>query len=191
MNEEAPDTTASPETPAATEPSAEEALKKLQVERDTLYDQLLRRQAEFDNYRKRVAREMTEFREQAEAELSLALLPVLDGLERALTAPADGPSVDEYRKGIELIHKQLLDILKRRGLKPIAALGQTFDPLVHHALERVETTERRDQEVVEELQRGYTFKHRLLRPALVKVAVHPVMVEKTEPEESSGSSETS
>ncbi len=153
--------------------SLEEQLSKLQAECDALHDQLVRRQADFENYRKRVEREQKEFRQYAEAELVLALLPIFDAFERALSAPADHPNNEEYRKGVELIYKQLLDTLALRGLKPIKAVGEIFDPYLHHALERVESTHYRDQEIISEFQRGYIFKDRLLRPSLVKVAVHP------------------
>lgn len=156
---------------AAAEASLEEPLKKLQAERDALYDQLVRRQADFENYRKRTERELQEFRERAEADLVLALLPALDGFERALNLTGNNAQVEDYRKGVELIYKQLFDTLNRRGLKPVKALGESFDPFLHHALERIETEEFADQQIIEELQRGYTFKGRLLRPALVKVAV--------------------
>ncbi|MBI4462069.1 MAG: nucleotide exchange factor GrpE [Acidobacteria bacterium] len=167
------ETATTPETP---EVALEEERKKLQAERDALYDQLLRRQADFENYKKRMERDQQEFRERAEADLVLNLLPVLDAFERALNA-AESAQPEEYRKGIELIYKQLLDTLARRGLKPVKALGETFDPFLHHALEKIETVDHRDQEVMDELQRGYCFKDRLLRPALVKVAVRPKLPE--------------
>lgn len=162
------------QTPPATEtPSAEEQFKKLEAEKKALFDQLVRRQADFENFRKRTEREQQELRQYAEADLVTALLPVLDAFERALAAPANSQEA-EYRKGVELICKQLFDVLTRAGLKPVEAIGRTFDPFHHHAVERVETTEHGDQEVLAELQRGYTFKDRLLRPALVRVAVSPV-----------------
>ena len=169
--------TPAPETATAAEPSLEESFKKLQAERDSLYDQLVRRQADFENYRKRAERDAQGFRERAEADLILALLPVLDAFERALRAPNNTPQDEEYRKGVELIYKQLLDSLLLRGLKPVKALGELFDPYLHHAVERIETEELGDREVMKELQRGYTFKGKLLRPALVKVAVRPATSE--------------
>ncbi|MFQ5816923.1 MAG: nucleotide exchange factor GrpE [Terriglobia bacterium] len=161
------------ETATGAEPSQEDSYKKLQAEYEVLYDQLLRRQADFENYRKRTKREQQEFRQWAEADLVLALLPVLDGFERALSMSSENAHSEEYRKGVKLIYKQLVDTLSHRGLKPVKALGETFDPYLHHALERIESPDFRDQEVIEELQQGYTFKERLLRPALVKVAVRP------------------
>ncbi len=177
-------------------PSLEEQIKKLLEEKQALYDQLLRRQADFENYRKRTEREQREFRQYTEAALVESLLPVLDAFERALAAPG-GSADEEYRKGVELIYKQFFDILARAGLKPVEAVGKPFDPHYHHAVERVETTEHPDHEVLGELQRGYLLKDRLLRPALVRVAVHPEQAApldaepesdskpKTEPEEAS------
>lgn len=150
----------------------EEELKKLEAEKASLRDQLVRRQADFENYRKRAEREQTEYRQAAEADLVAALLPVLDGFERALAAPANANDAD-YRKGVELIYKRLTEVLHRAGLKPIEAEGKTFDPFYHHAVERVESEEHADQQVVAELQRGYRFRQRLLRPSLVRVAVRP------------------
>ncbi len=153
-------------------PSLEEQIKKLLEEKQALYDQLLRRQADFENFRKRTEREQREFRQYTEAALVESLLPVLDAFERALAAPGS-ENAEEYRKGVELIYKQLFDILARAGLKPVEAVGKPFDPHYHHAVERVETTEHPDHEVLGEMQRGYLLKDRLLRPALVRVVVHP------------------
>jgi molecular chaperone GrpE len=158
----------------------EEEKKRLEVERKSLFDQLMRRQADFENFRKRLEREKQEFRQAAQGNLVTQILPVLDTFERALAAGGSGSNQD-YRKGVELIHKQLLDILAVTGLEPVKTIGQPFDPLIHHAVERVETTEHPDHEVVAELQRGYTFRQRLLRPAQVRVAVHPTPSEEKEP----------
>lgn len=148
------------------------AINKLQAEKQELFDRLLRKQAELENFRKRVQREKEEFLQHANAELVRSLLPVLDGFDRALKhRNHDVPS--EYYVGLELIHRQLTEALGRAGLTPIEAQGKLFDPELHQAAEKMETKEHRDQEVVEELQRGYTLRHRLLRPAVVKVAVHP------------------
>lgn len=178
-----PDIEASQEgedTLAPSEPaSVEEELKRLreenarlQSENKSLQDQLLRRQAEFQNFRKRLEREQQEFRQSAQAGLVADLLPVLDAFERALSHAPESAD-DEYHKGIELIHKNLLDTLTAAGLEPIEAAGKPFDPFNHHAVERVETTGYPDHQVIAEMQRGYMFKQRLLRPALVRVAVHP------------------
>ena len=120
--------------------------------------------------RKRMQREKDEILQHANADLVRDLLPVLDGFERALKHRDRGVP-GEFYEGIELIYSELLDVLKRHGLEPIEAAGQTFDPHLHQAVETVEDEQHRDQEIVEELQRGYKLQHRLLRPSVVKVAV--------------------
>ena len=151
--------------------SLNEKLKKLEEEKQAAFAQLVRRQADHENFRKRAEKEKQDFRQKAEIELLAKLLPVVDGFERALASETD--NTDEYRKGVELIYKQLTDILARAGLEKIETFGQPFDPLVHHAIERVETTEYPDHQVLGELQAGYRFKNELVRPALVRVAVRP------------------
>ena len=141
---------------------------KLKTERDMLLDRLARLQAEFENARKRTTREQQEFREYAVAEAVKALLPTLDSFERALETNA--PDKTEFRGGVELIYKQLQDALIKLGLRPIPAKGEPFDPHLHQAIEMVDTREAKDQQVLEELQRGYKLKDRLLRPSMVKVA---------------------
>jgi len=148
-----------------------EKLKKLEEEKQGLFAQLVRRQADFENFRKRAEKEKQDFRQKAEVELLTKLLPVLDGFERALASETE--NTDDYRKGVELIYKQFADILARAGLEKIETFGKTFDPLVHHAIERVETTDYPDNQVLGEMQPGYRFKNELVRPALVRVAVHP------------------
>jgi molecular chaperone GrpE len=147
-----------------------EALKRLQAERDSLLERIARLQAEFDNYRKRQAREQQEFRDYALTEALRSFLPALDSLERALAASTTG---EEFRSGIELIYRQLHDTLARLGVQPILARGERFDPSLHQAVQMVETDEAEDQHVLEELQRGYKIKDRLLRPAMVRVARRP------------------
>ncbi len=148
------------------------ACAKLEAEKKEVYDRLLRKQAELDNFRKRAQREREEFREYAAEDLIRSLLPVLDGFERALKHR--DPSVQEsFYQGIEMIHRQLLDVLKRAGLTALDTVGKIFDPHYHQAVETVEAPERRDHEIVEELQRGYKLRHRLIRPAIVKVAIAP------------------
>src|SRR2546426_2226745 len=142
--------------------------QKLKAERDTLVDRLARLQAEFENSRKRAAREQQEFREYAVADVIKSLLPILDSFERALQSPSSRSG--EFRDGVELIYKQLQDALAKMGVKPIPAKGEPFDPHLHQAVEMVETTEADDHQILEELQRGYKFKDRLLRPSMVKVA---------------------
>ena len=142
----------------------------MKAERDTLLDRLARAQAEFENARRRVAKEQQDFRDFAMADAVKSLLPVVDNFERALQSKSDAP---DFRAGVELIYKQLRDVLTKLGVQPIEAKGQQFDPHVHEAVEMVETTEAPDHEVLEEWQRGYKFKDRLLRPAMVKVAKNP------------------
>jgi molecular chaperone GrpE len=157
---------------AAPVETLEEELRKLKLEKDELWNQVVRRQADFENYRKRVERDVAEARQLAATAVIETLLPVLDGLDRALAAPAEG-AAEEYRKGFELIRKQFMETLERFGLKTIEALGKPFDPHYHHAAERVETMELPDETVLAEIQRGYTFRHKVVRPALVRVSVHP------------------
>jgi molecular chaperone GrpE len=149
----------------ASEPGGE--LQRLKAERDNLVDRLARLQAEFENARKRTAREQQEFREYAVADAVKGLLPTLDSFERALET---APEKSEFRGGVELIYKQLQDALAKLGMRPIAAKGEIFDPHQHEAIEMVDTNDARDHEVLEELQRGYKLKDRLLRPAMVRVA---------------------
>jgi molecular chaperone GrpE len=145
-------------------------LQKLKAEREALLDRVARLQAEFENARKRAAREQQDFREYAVADALKGLLPVLDSFERALQT---SPEQSEIHKGVELIYKQLGDALAKLGLQPVEARGQRFDPHVHQAIEMVDTSEVEDHQVLEELQRGYKLKDRLLRPAMVKVARNP------------------
>ena len=147
--------------------SAASEVDKLKAERDALIDRLARQQAEFDNARKRAVREQAEFRDFAAADVLRGLLPVLDSFERALKAGGDG---SEFRSGVELIYRQLQDALLKAGVQPIVSVGRPFDPKVHEAIEMVDTTEAPDHHVLEELQRGYKYKDRLLRPAMVRVA---------------------
>lgn len=143
-------------------------LEKLKAERDTLLDRLARLQADFENARKRAAREQQDFREFALADALKSLLPILDSFERALETSAQEKS--EIRSGVELIYKQLHDALGKLGLRAIPATGEPFDPHLHEAIEMVDTNQTPDHQVLEELQRGYKLKDRLLRPAMVKVA---------------------
>lgn len=149
-----------------------DAYRKLLAEKRDLYDRLLRKQAELENVKKRTEREKEDFLKHATADLVRAMLPALDSFERAMKHRDPRVPADFY-KGVELIHREFVDVLKRAGLEPIETKGALFDPHLHQAVERVESSEHRDQEIVEELQRGYMLKSRLLRPAIVKVAVRP------------------
>jgi molecular chaperone GrpE len=149
---------------------------KLVAEKATLEDLLRRRQADLENYRRRVEREKAETREFASIDAVQALLPILDDFERSLrAAPAgyeEGPVAD-YAKGVELIYRQLMDSLGKLGLEATPTQGATFDPNLHNASQKEEREDVADQTVLEEFRRGYRFKGRLLRPAMVKVAVKP------------------
>jgi len=161
------------ETVSAAEPAGlKPAYEKLREEKAQLYDRLLRKQAELENLRKRVQREKEEFRHYAAEDLIRAILPTLDSFERAMTHREPSVPASVYQ-GMEMIYRELQGVLKRAGLAPIEAKGKRFDPHLHQAVETVEAREGNDQEVVEELQRGYKLRDRLLRPAIVKVAVAP------------------
>lgn len=145
----------------------ESELEKIKAERDSLLDRLSRAQAEFENARRRATKEQQEFREYAISDAIKSLLPVVDSLERALQVKSDA---SEFRGGVELIYKQLQASLAKLSVNPIISKGEPFNPHLHEAVEMVETSEVPDHQVIEELQRGYKFKDRLLRPAMVKVA---------------------
>jgi molecular chaperone GrpE len=142
---------------------------RLQRERDDYYERLLRKTAEFDNYRKRIERERRELTEWAAADVLSDVLSVLDDLERALAVEAP-PEAGPYRAGVELIHRQLGDLLRKRGVTPIEVMGADFDPHLHQAVAYDETPGAREGEIVGELRKGYKLGERLLRPAMVKVA---------------------
>lgn len=145
-------------------------LEKVKSERDSLLDRLARAQAEFENARRRAAKEQQEYRDFAISDAIKSLLPVIDSFERALRVKSDSK---DFRSGIELIYKQLQDALAKLGVHAIPAQGEPFDPHQHEAIEMVESTDVPDHHVLEELQRGYKLKDRLLRPAMVKVAKNP------------------
>jgi molecular chaperone GrpE len=145
-------------------------VERLTGEKSELEDRFRRAAAEFDNARRRAERDRSEFLQFATADLVRNLLPVLDDFERALkTETAD----KEYVKGVEMIYSRFYDALKRLGLEPIDTQGKTFDPNQHEAVQREHTEDAEDQAILGELQRGYNFKGKLLRPAWVKVAVRP------------------
>jgi molecular chaperone GrpE len=157
--------------------TAEGQIAALTAERDQLAaakaeleDRMLRARAEFDNARRRGERERSEFLQFAAMDVIKELLPVVDDFERALKVESAGR---EFTKGVELIYQRLLEALKKIGLEPIDTTGQRFDPNLHQAVDRVETEEAEDMSILGEYQRGYNFKGKLLRPAMVKVAVRP------------------
>ena len=172
---ETPGQESAAEDPTVTIPAAEleklkEEIDKCKAERDQLMDRLARLQAEFDNARKRQERERTEFRDYAVGSVIEQFLPVVDNFELALKAQG---SADQLRTGVELIVKQMEEILRQLQVQPVAAVGQEFDPRHHEALGTVEREDLPDQHVAEEVRRGYKLRDKLLRPALVRVASNP------------------
>jgi molecular chaperone GrpE len=143
---------------------------ELQRQRDEYYDLLLRKSAEFDNYRKRVDRDRQTLSDAAAASMIEELLPLMDDLERALKAEGGDESGESYRRGVELIHQQLAEILRKRGVRAIEVLGADFDPYYHQAVAHEPAEGRREGEIIEEFRRGYMLGDRLLRPSMVKVA---------------------
>ena len=156
---------------AADVTSLADQIAKLLAEKSELTETLIRRQADFENYRKRVERERQTEHHRGIEGLIESLLPVLDGFERALAAHAD-PGYENYRKGFELIYRQLENILSKKGLEQIDAEGKPFDPNLHHAVERIESTDYPDGTVVGVLQAGYMFHGKVLRPAMVRVTAN-------------------
>lgn len=169
------DEPAATDTASAADPGSQLAAiaaerDQLAADRAELQDRFLRRQAEFENYRRRIEREKSEFHQYASSEAVTTLLPVLDDFERALKQEV---ADREYQRGLEIIYQRFLEALKKLGLEPIDSVGQSFDPHIHQAVDRVETEDAEDQTVLDEYQRAYNFKGRLLRPAMVRVAVTP------------------
>jgi molecular chaperone GrpE len=154
------------DTAAVGNPAAEQ----LKTERDELKELLLRRQAEFDNYRKRTEKERADFLQYAGMDLVREMLPILDDFDRARKTECASP---DYVKGVEMIYSRMFETLKKMGLEPIESAGMQFDPHLHQAVERVETQDAADGTVLGEFQRGYFYKGKLLRPSMVKVAVRP------------------
>ena len=154
-----------PDAPGGPVPVDVAAMRR---ERDDYYDRFMRKAAEFDNYRKRVERERREQADQAVVELLRELLAVVDDFDIALTV--EGEPTEAYRKGVELIHAKLHDLLRKYRVRPIEALGADFDPNIHQAVIHEESADHREGEVMGELRKGYMMGDRLLRPAMVKVA---------------------
>jgi molecular chaperone GrpE len=151
---------------------ADAAIAKLTADLEGLRQSMLRSQADFANYRKRIEKERFEDSKRATARVVEGLIPVLDGFEHALAAHREA-EYENYRKGFELIHKQLLDNITKLGVQRIDPVGQPFDPHLHQAMDRTETTEEKDGTILQVFQPGYVFHGRVLRPAMVRVAVHP------------------
>jgi len=149
----------------------QEELRTLKAERDALYDRLARQQADLENQRKRIAKEQADYKDYALADAIRQLLPIVDSFDRAIQH--EGGEDKDFRSGVELINRQLHDALAKLGVRPIAAQGGPFDPRLHQAVQMVDTDAVPDHHVVDELQRGYTLKDRLLRPAMVRVARNP------------------
>jgi molecular chaperone GrpE len=170
--EEDPERSRESQSSAADGVLEDSQVKKLSSELDDLKQTLLRRQADFDNYRKRIDKERAEDSRRTTARVVESLIPVVDGFEHALAAHKDDEYAG-YRKGFELIYKQLLENLARLGVERVEPLGQPFDPHLHQAVDRTETTEHPDGTILEVFQPSYVFHGRVLRPALVRVAVHP------------------
>ena len=143
---------------------------QLAAEKAELKDRLLRALADFDNFRRRAERDRSEYVQFAAMEIVRDLIPVLDDFRRAAKVET---ADKDYAKGIELIDQRFFETLKKAGLEPIEAVGKLFDPNLHQAVDRAQTEELPDQTVLEEYQSGYNFKGKLLRPAMVKVAVRP------------------
>jgi molecular chaperone GrpE len=142
---------------------------QIAAERDSYRDQLLRARADFDNYRKRMDRDRAQMIARATEDAIRDLLPIIDDLERALAAdPGDASS--SFHQGVQMIHRQMLDLLTRRGVEPIDTLGQTFDPNIHEAVAYEPSTGHREGEIIGELRRGYRIGDRLVRPSMVRVA---------------------
>ena len=187
--EDAPASDPADDDPAAEDPADDESVESaepnpaaalqaqmdmLMQERAVLYDQRLRQQAEFENYRKRVEREKGETYARARAEVVLELLPVIDNFERAISSlEISGGDAESLRQGVELIHKQFKDALKKFGLEAVDSVGQAFDPHLHEAVTMEATDKFKENTVIEEFQRGYRLGEKLLRPAKVKVASSP------------------
>jgi molecular chaperone GrpE len=157
---------------AAEAGKAEAEVAKLAADLEELRQTLLRRQADFDNYRKRIERERADDSKRTTGRVVEALLPIIDSFEQALAAHRE-PEYANYQKGFELIHKQLLDNITKLGVERVDPVGKPFDPHLHQAMDRTETREHADGAILQVYQPGYVFHGRVLRPAMVRVAVHP------------------
>jgi len=172
VNSSEVEASAEPKAVAADNGAADAGVAKLTADLDELRQTLQRRQADFENYRKRVEKERFEDSKRATGRVIETLIPIIDGFEHALAAHREA-EYENYRKGFELIHKQLLDNLAKLGAERVEPLGKPFDPHLHQAVDRVETSEHADGTILQVFQPGYVFHGRVLRPAMVRVAVHP------------------
>ncbi|MGC7870124.1 nucleotide exchange factor GrpE [Desulfosporosinus sp. SYSU MS00001] len=157
-------------TPAEKILALEAELTQAKAKADENYDRFLRLQAEFDNYRRRTQKEKTEIVKYASEQLVSELLPVLDNFERATSSAQNNPDITVFSQGVDMILRQLQTALSKVGLKPMEAVGQPFDPNLHEAVMRVESEDHPENTVVEELQKGYFLKEKVLRPSMVKVS---------------------
>jgi molecular chaperone GrpE len=162
---------------AAESATADAEVAKLATDLEDLRQTLLRRQADFENYRKRIEKERTEDSKRTTARVIEGLIPVVDGFEHALAAHREA-EYESYRKGFELIYKQLADHLTKLGVERIDPLGKAFDPHLHQAMDRTETNDHPDGSILQVFQPGYVFHGRVLRPAMVRVAVHATAASK-------------
>jgi molecular chaperone GrpE len=151
---------------------ADAEMAKLTADLEELRQSMLRSQADFANYRRRIEKERFEDSKRATARVIEGLIPIIDGFEHALAAHREA-EYENYRKGFELIYKQLLDNITKLGVERIDPIGKPFDPHLHQAMDRTETTEEKDGTILQVFQPGYVFHGRVLRPAMVRVAVHP------------------
>ena len=155
--------------------TAEEVVSRAELERvqahaDDQTQRLLRAQADFDNFRRRTQKEKEELAKYASAQLITELIPVIDNFERAMATKPENPELESFSKGVDMIFRQLSDVLKNTGLTPMEAVGQPFNPEFHQAVMQVESDEYEEGIVVEELQKGYVLKDKVIRPAMVKVS---------------------
>ncbi len=157
---------------AADSASADAEVAKIAAELNELRQTLMRRQADFDNYRKRIEKERADDAKRHTARVVEGFIPIIDGFEQALAAHREA-EYENYRKGFELIYKQLVDSVTRLGVERIDPLGKQFDPHSHQAMDRTETVDQEDGTILQVFQPGYLFNGRVLRPAMVRVAVHP------------------
>jgi molecular chaperone GrpE len=166
------DQTAEAKAVAADSAAADAEVAKLATDLDDLRQTLLRRQADFDNYRKRIERERGDDSKRTTARLIESLIPVIDGFEVALAAHREA-AYENYRKGFELIYKQLLENIAKLGAERVDPTGKPFDPHLHQAVDRAETADHADGTILQVFQPGYLFHGKVLRPAMVRVAVNP------------------